>query len=84
MRQETADEPVRVAEVVGALCLATDLAMGFPFEYVGRDASASPATGSHHVHEVEQHELVEAAFGASVPHAVAVGRNGTMTNKVTA
>ena len=29
-------------------------AMGFPFEYVGRDASASPATGSHHVHEREQ------------------------------
>ena len=23
-------------------------ALGFPFEYVGRDASASPATGSHH------------------------------------
>jgi HD-GYP domain-containing protein (c-di-GMP phosphodiesterase class II) len=31
--EETADEPVRVAEVVGALCLATDLAMGFPFEH---------------------------------------------------
>ena len=38
-------------------------AMGFPFEYVGRDASASPATGSHHAHEFEQRELVEAAFG---------------------
>jgi 2-oxoglutarate dehydrogenase E1 component len=48
-------------------------AMGFPFEYVGRDASASPATGSHHVHEVEQRELVDAAFGTSVPHLVAVG-----------
>jgi len=31
--EETADERVRVAEVVGALCLATDLAMGFPFEH---------------------------------------------------
>jgi len=51
-------------------------AMGYPFEYVGRDASASPATGSHHVHEVEQHELVEAAFGTDVPHLVALGRNG--------
>jgi 2-oxoglutarate dehydrogenase E1 component len=51
-------------------------AMGFPFEYVGRDASASPATGSHHAHEVEQQELVEAAFGGAVPHLVALGRNG--------
>ncbi len=50
--------------------------MGFPFEYVGRDASASPATGSHHVHGVEQAELVEAAFSSSVPHHVAIGRNG--------
>jgi two-component system response regulator RpfG len=32
-------------------------AMGFPVEYVGRDASASPATGSHHIHEMEQREL---------------------------
>ena len=41
-----------------------------PFEYVGRDASASPATGSHAVHDREQHELVEAAIGAAVPHLV--------------
>ena len=47
-------------------------AMGFPFEYVGRDASASPATGSHHAHEAEQHELIEAAFGYAVPHTVAL------------
>ena len=58
-------------------------AMNFPFEYVGRDASASPATGSHHAHEVEQHTLVEAAFGAEVPYLVALSksaanaRNGT-------
>ncbi len=37
-------------------------AMGFPFEYVGRDASASPATGSHHVHEREQELIVTGAF----------------------
>ena len=43
--------------------------MGFPFEYVGRDASASPATGSHQVHEREQDELVEAALTAGrSPH----------------
>jgi 2-oxoglutarate dehydrogenase E1 component len=46
-----------------------DLA-GVEFDYVGRDASASPATGSHHVHEIEQAELVEAAIGAAVPHVV--------------
>jgi 2-oxoglutarate dehydrogenase E1 component len=43
---------------------------GHDFDYVGRDASASPATGSHHVHEREQAELVEAAIGAPVPHLV--------------
>ena len=37
-------------------------AMNFPFEYVGRDAGASPATGSHHVHEREQKLLVDGAF----------------------
>jgi 2-oxoglutarate dehydrogenase E1 component len=40
------------------------------FEYVGRDASASPATGSKLVHDREQAELVEAAIGAAVPHLV--------------
>ena len=37
-------------------------ALGCAVEYVGRDASASPATGSHHVHVREQKELVEAAL----------------------
>ena len=40
------------------------------FQYVGRDASASPATGSHTVHDREQKELVEAAIGAAIPHLV--------------
>ena len=53
---------------------------GFPFVYVGRDESASPATGSHHVHEVEQKELVDAAFGGEVPHLVVVGR-GSVNGK---
>jgi 2-oxoglutarate dehydrogenase E1 component len=44
--------------------------MGTAFQYVGRDASASPATGSHSVHEREQSELVEAAIGAALPHLV--------------
>jgi 2-oxoglutarate dehydrogenase E1 component len=59
--------------------------LGRDVDYVGRDASASPATGSHHVHEREQAELVEAAIGAEGPHLVtatparlvaAVGANG--------
>ncbi len=44
--------------------------MGSPFQYVGRDASASPATGSKQVHDREQAELVDAAVGAAVPHLV--------------
>ena len=43
---------------------------GTAFQYVGRDASASPATGSHAIHEREQRELVEAAIGAALPHLV--------------
>ncbi len=44
--------------------------MGYAVEYVGRDASASPATGSHQVHLREQREVVEAAVTGSVPHVV--------------
>jgi 2-oxoglutarate dehydrogenase E1 component len=49
---------------------------GIDFDYVGRDASASPATGSHHVHDHEQAELVDAAIGAEVPHVVSATSNG--------
>lgn len=48
-------------------------AMGFPFEYVGRDASASPATGSHHVHEREQELLVNGAFATTPPAPIGPG-----------
>ncbi len=51
-------------------------AMGYTVEYVGRDASASPATGSHRVHDREQKELVEAAIGKPVPHLVRALPNG--------
>src|SRR5262249_44708006 len=52
-------------------------ALGYPAEYVGRDASASPATGSWKVHEREQQELTEAAVRGQVPHVVkASGLNG--------
>ncbi len=45
-------------------------ALGFNVSYVGRDASASPATGSQAVHKREQKELVEAAIRGEAPHAV--------------
>jgi 2-oxoglutarate dehydrogenase E1 component len=38
--------------------------------YVGRDASASPATGSKVVHDREQAEIARAAIGSAVPHLV--------------
>jgi 2-oxoglutarate dehydrogenase E1 component len=42
-----------------------------PFVYIGRDPSASPATGSKAIHDREQAELVEAAIGGrAVPHLV--------------
>jgi 2-oxoglutarate dehydrogenase E1 component len=49
-------------------------AMGFAVEYVGRDASASPATGSLQIHKREQKELIEAAIGGPVPHLVRARR----------
>jgi len=51
-------------------------AMNFPFEYVGRDASASPATGSHHVHEREQELLVNGAFAVTPPGPIGPGYVG--------
>ena len=58
--------PGRVAEHGGWTFVAPRLQelLGSPFQYVGRDASASPATGSKLVHDREQAELVEAAVGA--------------------
>jgi 2-oxoglutarate dehydrogenase E1 component len=49
--------------------------LGETFQYVGRDASASPATGLHSVHDREQAELVEAALGAALPHLVTARRD---------
>jgi 2-oxoglutarate dehydrogenase E1 component len=44
--------------------------LGRPVAYVGRDASASPATASRQVHLQEQKELVECAIEGEVPHWV--------------
>ena len=45
-------------------------AIGCTVEYVGRDASASPATGSLTVHKQEQRELIEAALHGPYPCVV--------------
>ena len=55
--------------------------MGYSFNYVGRDASSSPATGSLKVHQREQAELVDAALGAVMTHIVGASRNGVSTLK---
>ncbi|MFM8273901.1 MAG: 2-oxoglutarate dehydrogenase E1 component, partial [Gemmata sp.] len=51
-------------------------AMGLPIQYVGRDASASPATGSHHVHEREQRLLVDGAFAPTPSGPIGPGWSG--------
>ncbi len=51
--------------------------LGVDLQYVGRDSSASPATGSRRVHLLEQKELVEAALrGAG---RIWCGRRRTVT-----
>jgi 2-oxoglutarate dehydrogenase E1 component len=44
--------------------------LGYNVRYVGRDASASPATGSRQIHLREQKELVYAALHAKASHLV--------------
>ncbi len=45
-------------------------ALGYDFAYVGRDASASTATGSKKVHDKEQRELLEVSLTGTLPHMV--------------
>ena len=40
------------------------ISQAVPLEYAGRPEAASPATGSHHVHDEEEAALVEAALGS--------------------
>jgi 2-oxoglutarate dehydrogenase E1 component len=59
-------------------------ALGLQVKYVGRDTSASPATGSRAVHLREQRELVEAAFAGPAPHLVRAAGNGDGTSRARA
>jgi 2-oxoglutarate dehydrogenase complex dehydrogenase (E1) component-like enzyme len=38
--------------------------IGRPLRRISRPASASPASGSHKIHEIEQAELVKRAFAS--------------------
>ena len=44
--------------------------------YVGRDASASPATGSRAIHLCEQKEILEAAIQGTGTHLVRASCDG--------
>jgi 2-oxoglutarate dehydrogenase E1 component len=44
--------------------------LGFQVTYIGRDGSASPATGSSNIHKREQKELVETALYGKASHLV--------------
>ncbi len=44
--------------------------LGLDVKYIGRDASASPATGSLEIHKREQQEVVLAAYRSDVSHYV--------------
>lgn len=41
--------------------------IGSPIRYIGRKASASPATGFHNVYKIEQAEITDQAIGESTP-----------------
>jgi 2-oxoglutarate dehydrogenase E1 component len=49
--------------------------VGKDIDYIGRDASASPATGSRQIHLREQKELLEAAIHGSGTHIVRARRS---------
>ena len=48
------------------------LPAGTTLSYVGRDEAASPATGSHKMHEVEEEEVLSAALGLPAHQPVVV------------
>ena len=57
------------------------LPAGTTLTYAGRDEAASPATGSHKMHEVEEEEILSAALGlpAHQPAVVAVAATAPAT-----
>jgi 2-oxoglutarate dehydrogenase E1 component len=58
------EEPANMGALAFLLPRLERLARGRSVLSVKRSASASPATGSHKAHEMEQHTLISLAFGA--------------------
>ncbi len=58
------EEPANMGALAFLLPRLERLARGRAVLSVKRSASASPATGSHKAHELEQHTLISLAFGA--------------------
>jgi 2-oxoglutarate dehydrogenase E1 component len=59
------EEPANMGALAFLLPRLERLARGRPVLSVKRSASASPATGSHKAHEMEQHTLIALAFGGA-------------------
>jgi 2-oxoglutarate dehydrogenase E1 component len=60
------EEPANMGALAFLLPRLERLARGRAVLSVKRSASASPATGSHKAHEMEQHTLLSLAFGGAV------------------
>jgi 2-oxoglutarate dehydrogenase E1 component len=60
------EEPANMGALAFLLPRLERLARGHAVLSVKRSASASPATGSHKAHEMEQHTLLALAFGGTV------------------
>ena len=57
------EEPANMGALAFLLPRLERLTRGRAVLSVKRSASASPATGSHKAHEMEQHTLISLAFG---------------------
>ena len=67
------EEPENMGARLFAMPLLHGLARpGVEVSWVARRASASPATGSSKVHDVEQQQLLDAAFGP-LPEPATIG-----------
>jgi 2-oxoglutarate dehydrogenase E1 component len=60
------EEPANMGAWQFLRCYLAEL-LGSEPVYVGRPAAAAPAIGSHRLHGVEQAQLIDAAFGATLP-----------------
>jgi len=55
---------------------------GREVEYVGRPAAATPATGSHHTHDIEQNHILTTALAPEAPAGAGNTNGGGSRKKV--